>query len=63
LAWCQNYLEQNQSSRCQTTSLTLQRCLLIEDGNQLILIDTGMGNKQSEKFMGTIRFGEPKIIH
>lgn len=26
------------------------RCLLIEDGNQLILIDTGMGNKQSEKF-------------
>ena len=28
------------------------RCLLIEDGNQLILIDTGMGNKQSEKFFG-----------
>ena len=28
------------------------RCLLIEDGNQLILIDTGMGNKQSEKFYG-----------
>lgn len=26
------------------------RCLLIEDGNRLILIDTGMGNKQSEKF-------------
>lgn len=26
------------------------RCLLIEDGNQLILIDTGMGNKQSDKF-------------
>ena len=26
------------------------RCLLIEDGNQLILIDTGMGDKQSEKF-------------
>ena len=24
--------------------------LLIEDGNRLILIDTGMGNKQSEKF-------------
>jgi hypothetical protein len=34
------------------------RCLLIEDGNQLILIDTGMGNKQ-KNFMGTIRFGEP----
>ena len=28
------------------------RCLLIEDGNKLILIDTGMGNKQSEKFFG-----------
>ena len=26
------------------------RCLLIEDGNQLILIDTGMGDKQNEKF-------------
>lgn len=26
------------------------RCLLIEDGDRLILIDTGMGNKQSEKF-------------
>jgi len=26
------------------------RCMLIEDGNQLILIDNGAGNKQSEKF-------------
>lgn len=26
------------------------RCLLVEDGNRLILIDTGMGNKQGEKF-------------
>lgn len=26
------------------------RCMLIEDGNRLILIDTGLGNKQSEKF-------------
>jgi glyoxylase-like metal-dependent hydrolase (beta-lactamase superfamily II) len=26
------------------------RCLLIEDGNQLILIDNGIGNKQDEKF-------------
>ncbi|MEZ4876026.1 MAG: MBL fold metallo-hydrolase [Flavobacterium sp.] len=26
------------------------RCMLIEDGKRLILIDTGMGNKQSEKF-------------
>ena len=28
------------------------RCLLIEDNNRLILIDTGMGDKQSEKFFG-----------
>ncbi|MCL5127194.1 MULTISPECIES: MBL fold metallo-hydrolase [unclassified Algibacter] len=28
------------------------RCLLIEDGNRLILIDTGMGDKQSDKFFG-----------
>ena len=28
------------------------RCLLIQDGNKLILIDAGMGDKQSEKFFG-----------
>ncbi len=28
------------------------RCLLIEHGNRLTLIDTGMGNKQSDKFFG-----------
>lgn len=28
------------------------RCLLIEDGNRLILVDNGMGDKQSEKFFG-----------
>lgn len=27
------------------------RCLLIEDGNRLILIDNGIGTKQSEKFL------------
>ena len=26
------------------------RCLLIEDGNKLILIDNGIGDKQDEKF-------------
>ena len=33
------------------------RCLLIEDGKRLLLIDTGMGNKQSEKFYsaGSVR--------
>ena len=28
------------------------RCMLIEDGNSLILIDTGLGEKQSAKFFG-----------
>ena len=28
------------------------RCLLIEDGDKLILVDNGMGNKQDEKFFG-----------
>jgi glyoxylase-like metal-dependent hydrolase (beta-lactamase superfamily II) len=28
------------------------RCLLIEDENRLILVDNGIGNKQSEKFFG-----------
>ncbi len=28
------------------------RCLLIEDGERLILIDTGIGNKQDSKFLG-----------
>ncbi len=28
------------------------RCLLIEDGDRLILIDNGIGNKQDDKFMG-----------
>lgn len=28
------------------------RCMLLEDGDRLTLIDTGMGNKQSDKFFG-----------
>lgn len=28
------------------------RCLLIQDGNRLILVDTGMGDKQDAKFFG-----------
>lgn len=28
------------------------RCMLVEDGNRLILIDTGMGTKQSDTFFG-----------
>ena len=28
------------------------RCLLVQDGDRLILIDNGIGNKQDEKFFG-----------
>ena len=28
------------------------RCMLIEEGNRLTLVDTGIGNKQSDKFFG-----------
>lgn len=28
------------------------RCLLVEDGNRLMLIDNGIGNKQDDKFFG-----------
>jgi hypothetical protein len=39
----QNYLEQNESADGNNLIDIAARCLLIEDGNQLILIDTGMG--------------------
>ncbi|PCJ65192.1 MAG: MBL fold metallo-hydrolase [Bacteroidetes bacterium] len=38
----------NESNMCNWA----MRCLLVEDGNRLILIDSGMGEKQSEKFFG-----------
>ena len=31
------------------------RCLLIESGNRLVLIDTGLGDKQSEKFFSYVQ--------
>lgn len=38
------------------------RSLLIEDGNQLILVDCGLGNKQDEKFFGHYSlFGEDTL--
>ena len=38
------------------------RCLLIEHENRLILIDTGMGDKQSEKFFGFYyRWGDDNL--
>lgn len=39
------------------------RCLLVENNNKLILIDTGMGNKQSEKFFKYyLRWGDYNLI-
>ncbi len=38
----------NENNMCNWS----MRSLLIEDGDRLILIDTGMGEKQSEKFFG-----------
>ena len=38
------------------------RCLLIEDGERLILVDAGMGDKQSEKFFSYYcRWGEDSL--
>ncbi|MDF2456275.1 MAG: fold metallo-hydrolase [Cytophagaceae bacterium] len=40
------------------------RCLLIEEGNQLILIDTGIGNKQDPAFFKHYHLhGEASLIH
>lgn len=39
------------------------RSLLIEDGNQLILIDNGIGNKQDEKFLSHYHLhGDPSLV-
>ncbi len=39
------------------------RCMLIEDGNRLMLIDTGIGQKQSEKFFSYYYlFGEDSLF-
>ncbi len=38
------------------------RCMLIEDGDRLTLIDTGLGSKQSDKFFGYyFLFGEDSL--
>ncbi len=38
------------------------RCLLIEDDNKLILIDTGIGDKQSEKFFSHYHLADTKTL-
>lgn len=42
----QRYIPADDNNMCTWA----MRCLLIEDGKQLILIDTGIGNKQDESF-------------
>jgi glyoxylase-like metal-dependent hydrolase (beta-lactamase superfamily II) len=38
------------------------RCLLVEDGERLILIDTGIGNKQSDKFFGYYHLSQTRAL-
>lgn len=38
------------------------RCLLIEDGNRLMLIDTGIGDKQTEKFFSHYYLADTKTL-
>jgi glyoxylase-like metal-dependent hydrolase (beta-lactamase superfamily II) len=39
------------------------RCLIVENGNKLVLIDTGMGDKQSEKFFSYYsRWGDYSLV-
>ena len=39
------------------------RCLLVEEKNKLVLIDTGMGDKQSEKFFSHYyRWGDNNLV-
>ena len=39
------------------------RCLLIEEGDRLILIDTGLGNKQDAKFFGYYFLHGDQTLH
>lgn len=43
--WSKGY-PANENNMCSWA----MRCLLVQSGDRLVLIDTGMGNKQSEKF-------------
>ncbi len=38
------------------------RCLLIEDGNRLILIDAGIGDKQTEKFFSHYHLADTRTL-
>ena len=52
------HIEPDENNLCTWST----RCLLIENDNQLILIDTGLGDKQSEKFFGYYYQSETKSI-
>jgi len=54
----QMYLPADENNLVKVSS----RCLLAEIGKRLILVDTGMGNKQSEKFFSYFsRYGEENL--
>jgi hypothetical protein len=57
LVWYQKLFETKPIQQTKITSDIAARCLLIEEGNQLILVDTGMGNKQSENFLVLFAWG------
>lgn len=38
------------------------RCLLVEDGNRLMLIDTGIGDKQTEKFFSHYHLADTRTL-
>ncbi len=53
-----NLIEPDENNLVKITT----RCLLVEDGNRVILFDTGMGNKQTEKYYGfRFLFGEDNL--
>ena len=54
--WCssQKFWERTNPADEKNLCTWAMRSLLIEDGERLILIDTGIGDKQSKKFFGII---------
>lgn len=54
----QKYVPADDSNLCNWA----MRCLLIEDGDRLILVDTGMGDKQDEKFFSYYYRSETVVI-
>lgn len=55
-----NKLNPADENNCCTWSM---RCLLIEDGQRLILVDNGIGNKQDEKFFSHYHLHGENSLH